>query len=225
VLVTMNNNIDELCSLTQNLTVRDRPKNNATTLFLKNGYKLFPHQKQVIKWMKHREKNKDGAFSVDSQKANFKGGIISLSMGMGKTLTALAYSFRNKASFPTLIVTSKTVMYEWKSEGVEKFFMTEGDDAVKVLYLHRDFLGKQIDNINRDIIMKYDIVITTYDVCMFSCRRGKYYLQCIEFGDDNSLLKDVILTCQILWVQMLYTERLGKELFVMNHKNTQIRRQ
>ncbi|MGL5961587.1 MAG: DEAD/DEAH box helicase [Cetobacterium sp.] len=168
-----------------------RDKNSATTLFLKNGYKLFPHQKRVIKWMKHREKNKD-AFLVD--KSNFKGGIISLSMGLGKTLTALAYSFQNKASFPTLIVTSKTVMYEWKSEGVEKFFMTEGDDAVKVLYLHRDFLGKQIDNINRDIIMKYDVVITTYNVCMFSCRRGKYYLQCIEFGDNTFLLKDKIVT-------------------------------
>lgn len=177
--------IVQLCDLAQNLKIADNKK---SPLFFKNGYELFSHQKQAIEWMKQRE---DG--NENSSWANFGGGIISLSMGLGKTLTALVYSFQNKASFPTLIVASKTVMHEWKSEGVEKFFITEGIDSVKVLYLHRDFLGKKIDNINRDIVMKHDIVITTYDVCMFSCRKGKYYLQCLEFGDDDSLMKNKIV--------------------------------
>jgi SNF2 family DNA or RNA helicase len=192
-IATMNIKIDELCDLTQNLTVADTRNNLSSNLFIKNDYKLYSYQKQVMKWMKRRE-NDTFYYKQEEDAHRFKGGIINLSMGLGKTLTALAYSFQNKASFPTLIVTSKTVMYEWKTEGVDKFFITEGVNAVKVLYLHKDFIGKQqIDNINRDIIMKYDIVITTYDVCMFSCRRGKYYLQCIEFGDDRSLMKDRII--------------------------------
>lgn len=188
--MNIKNNIDELCDLTQNMKVDSMgPARRVADipLLLKNGYELFPHQKQVMEWMKQREETNGRTL------AHFRGGIISLSMGLGKTLTGLAYSFQNKASFPTLIVASKTVMHEWKSEGVEKFFMTEGVDAVKVLYLHRDFLGKNIDKINRDTVMKYDIVITTYDVCMFSCRKGKYYLQCLEFGKDESLMKDKIV--------------------------------
>ncbi len=42
--------------------------------------------------------------------------------GLGKNTYALAYSFQNKASFPTLVITSKTVIHEWKTEGVEKIF-------------------------------------------------------------------------------------------------------
>lgn len=177
------NNYKKLCENMERIKIAD----SSSSLFLKNNYKLFLHQKQVMEWMKQREK------ANEESPCNFRGGIISLSMGLGKTLTALAYSFENKAYFPTLIVTSKTVMHEWKSEGVEKFFVTEGEHAVKVLYLHKDFLGKKIDKINRDIVMKYDIIITTYDVCMFSCRKGKYYVQCLEFGDDNSLMKNKII--------------------------------
>ena len=176
--------INELCNLTQNLKVAD---NDSTSISLKNGCQLFPHQQEVIAWMKHRETLKKNAYGI-------KGGIVSLCMGLGKTLIALAYSFQNRASFPTLVITSKTVMHEWKTEGVEKFFQT---DDVKVLYLHRDFLGKKIEKINRDEIMKYDMVITTYDVCMFSCRKGKYYLQCLEIGEEKTLMHNKIAAIHI----------------------------
>jgi SNF2 family DNA or RNA helicase len=137
---------------------------------LQNGFDLFPHQKEVISWMKKRE---------NEESWGIRGGIISLSMGLGKTLTALTYSFQNKGLFPSLVVTSKTVMNEWKDE-VSKFFC-----SAKVLYLHKEYI-EDITKIDRNEIMKYDIVITTYDVCLFSCRKGKYFIQCLEFGKENS---------------------------------------
>ena len=54
------------------------------------------------------------------------GGIVCLQMGMGKTLVALAHTLASpRGPFPTLVVASKTIMSEWKSQGFEKFFPTE----------------------------------------------------------------------------------------------------
>jgi SNF2 family DNA or RNA helicase len=141
---------------------------------LKNGFELFPHQQKTVDWMKEREELRG-----DPTVWGLKGGIVSLTMGLGKSLIALAYSLQNKGSFPTLIVASKTVMLEWKTEGVEKFFGSE----VKVLYLHKDFLGSKIGKIDRKQIQEYDLVITTYDVCMAACKKGKYFEDCFEYGE------------------------------------------
>ena len=177
-------NVNEICMGVKNLKVKNSP--DQTMVTLKGGYQLLPHQKEVIEWMKHREE------LPRKTTRGVRGGIVSLCMGLGKTLTALAYSFQNKASFPTLVVTSKTVMHEWKTEGIEKFFDT---DTVNVLYLHRDFIGKSIDKVDREQVMKYDMVITTYDVCMSSCRRGKFFLQCLEYGEK--LMKDRVVAINI----------------------------
>ena len=171
--------INELCDLTQHLKVEE--SENAG-IPLKNGYRLFSYQEDVLTWMKYRENRKN--------EHGIQGGIISLYMGLGKTLIALAHSLQNKSSFPTLVITSKTVMYEWKSEGVEKFY---DENAIKVLYLHRDFIGKKIESVNRDQVMTYDIVITTYDVCMSSCRKGEYYLQCLKMGDEGTLTENKVV--------------------------------
>ncbi|CCV02455.1 SNF2 family DNA/RNA helicase [Armadillidium vulgare iridescent virus] len=150
---------------------------------LKNGFTLFHHQVETMKWMEKREASKE---------KGIKGGIVCHTMGLGKTLTALAFSFQNKGKFPTLIVTSKTVLSEWKHEGVEKFFITQSNEengtggaVLNALYLHRDYLGKGIEKIDREQLMKYDIVITTYDVCVSTCHKGKYYEQCLETEENN----------------------------------------
>ena len=174
----------EICMKMENLKVENIDQ---TVVILKSGYQLFPHQKEVIEWMKHREnlhRDRIKPCGKESRKNTWgvRGGIVSMCMGLGKTLTALAYSFQNKASFPTLVVTSKTVMHEWKTEGIEKFFDT---GTVNVLYLHRDFIGKAIDKIDREQVMRYDMVITTYDVCMSSCKKGSFFLQCLEEYGDN----------------------------------------
>ncbi len=91
--------MNELCNLTQPLQVDD---DQLSDLKLNNGYSLFPHQEKVMLWMKHRENLTKKECRKEGEKTwGVRGGIISLCMGLGKTLTALAYSFQNKASFPT----------------------------------------------------------------------------------------------------------------------------
>jgi SNF2 family DNA or RNA helicase len=187
--------IEELCTSVSKMYVAQEDLKATDKLPLKEGYKLFPHQVQAIEWMKQRElfckKEVNGGTRKCGEKSwGLKGGIMCQTMGLGKTLTALAYTLQNKSSFPTLVVASKMILSEWKTEGVEKFF---NKDDVKVLYLHKDYLGKDIDNVDRDTIMKYDIVMTTYDVCMSSCRKGQYYLQCLEIGEDDTMQKGKVV--------------------------------
>lgn len=103
------------------------------------------------------------------------------------TLTALTLILTSpKGEFPSLVVASKTVMFEWRSQGVQKFF----GNNIKVLYLHKDFMGKKhIDSLTRKDIVDYDIVITTYDVLVAVCRRDAYHKQTYEMGEDNTMMK------------------------------------
>ena len=156
--------------------------------------KLFPHQVKALTFMKNRE-------LLDPRSNHgLKGGIIMMKMGLGKTLTAITHSLISlrepckelygENGFPTLIIASKTVMLEWKSQGFEKFF----GSSVKVLYLHSDYMGKSIGNITRKQVVKYDFVVTTYDVCTSTCRKHKFEEEAIEMGDEHTLMKGKIMS-------------------------------
>lgn len=151
-------------------------------------YRFRPSQQKAIDWMKSRER-------LDTNMVyGLRGGILVLKMGMGKTLCALAHSLTSaKGEFPTLVVASKTVMNEWKSEGVDKFF----GQSIKVLYLHQDFIGKDIHTMTRKRVLEYDLVITTYDACVQASRKGEYHKQCFEMGDDHTLMKGKILSVHL----------------------------
>lgn len=143
--------------------------------------RLLPHQVQALAWLRQRE-------SMDHNKIHgLRGGIVNLTQGLGKSLTALALIITSpKGVFPSLIVSSKTVMAEWKTQGVEKFFGSN----IKALYFHRDFISnKIIDTISRNEIKTYDVVFTTYDVILAVCRKYKYHEQTYEIGEDNTLMK------------------------------------
>lgn len=142
----------------------------------KEPYKLMPHQIEAIKWMTHREElSPEGTHGI-------QGGILALTMGMGKTLTVLTKILTSKkGKYPSLVVCSKTVMYEWKIEGVNKFF----GDSIKVIYLHKDFMDGSFDKISLKDIMKADVVITTYDVCTSVCRKEKYNDDTFDYGKST----------------------------------------
>jgi SNF2 family DNA or RNA helicase len=155
---------------------------------------LYPHQDKAIAFMRSRE-------SIDPRLIyGIRGGIIKMEMGLGKTLCSITYSLissREKCKekhgengFPTLIIASKTVMMEWKSEGFEKFF----GNNVKVLYLHKDYINSDINTITRQQVVKYDFVITTYDVCSTVCHKYNYYEECVEMGDEHSLMNGKIVS-------------------------------
>lgn len=152
--------------------------------------RLFPHQVKALTFMREREAmNPRSVYGL-------VGGIIRLKMGMGKTLTAATHSLISprpsctekwgENGFPTLIVASKTVMMEWKSQGFEKFFPKD----VKVLYLHEQYLGKkEMNKITRRQIVKYDFVVTSYDTCSGICRKRSFHEDVLEMGDEHTLMK------------------------------------
>jgi SNF2 family DNA or RNA helicase len=164
---------------------------------LNEPYSLFPYQIKTLEWMKKRETlPKDQTWGI-------RGGMVSLQMGLGKTLIGLYHTMSSPKSpekFPTLVISSKTVMTEWKSQGVEKFFSKKGfceetsSTPIKALFLHKDYIGEtRMKGLTRSEILKYDIVFTTYDVCLSACRKGKHEKSCLEIGEDNTLLKGKIV--------------------------------
>lgn len=123
-------------------------------------HNYYLHQIETANWMKIQE----------TQHPNgFKGGIISLTMGMGKTLLILGYSLKFKGRTPTLIIVPKSILFEWKTNGINKFFSDS-----KVLYFHKDY-NKKIDKLTVEDILEYDLVITTYSMCSRTCSLGKYH--------------------------------------------------
>jgi SNF2 family DNA or RNA helicase len=150
-------------------------------------YKINPHQIQALRWMREAEKRGD---------YGMKGGILGMKMGLGKSLTTEVHILSTPPEgpwFPSLIVASKTVMYEWKNKGIEKFF----GNNIKVMYLHTDFMGKDVKTVTRSDIMEHDLVITTYDAVLSAARSTKYHEEGYEMGDDHSLMKGKIVTVNL----------------------------
>lgn len=86
--------------------------------------RFFPIQIEAIRWMHWIEVSK----KVDSH----AGGILGDVMGLGKTFDALgitAYDyfelgkplFEKRPTLPTLVVTTLTLIHQWKSETIDKF--------------------------------------------------------------------------------------------------------
>ena len=151
---------------------------------IRDEYSLHPHQVMSLQWMRMREATK---------RVGIRGGFVCMKMGMGKTLTALAHMLSApRGEFPNLVIASKTVLTEWKAQGVNKFFTPH---SIKVLFFHKDYItDKGVDQMDREQIVKYDIVLTTYDMCLAINRVAKYYNSCLVMGDDHTMMKDKIVT-------------------------------
>jgi len=146
-------------------------------------YSLFPHQRRTLRWMRDRERISPETIH------GLRGGVVHLQMGLGKTLTALSFLLMMpRGKFPTLIVASKTVMLEWKAE-TAKFF----GDRMRVLYLHKDSLGKEYHSLRRSDVVTYDVVITTYDVCLTVCKRQELHEDCLVRGSKGSIFLGKVL--------------------------------
>lgn len=131
-------------------------------MHLKPEFELYPYQKKVVEWMAKKETNVVNGTSC---------GILCLYMGLGKTYISLHHIVAHKSSdqFPTLVVVSKTLMYEWMRNGIEKFL-----NDCKVLYYHKDFTDHLKAMSTKDLL-GYDIVITTYDVCLGVSKEYDYH--------------------------------------------------
>ncbi len=163
---------------TPDITARPTPS-------LQEGVELYPYQTEAIQWMQAREK------ANPIYNRGISGGLLCLKMGLGKSLAALQHSFWSqsvkKELFPTLVVASKTVLYEWKNQGVEKFYQN-----VKALYFHKDFLGDYINHITAAEIVEYNIVITTYDQCLSASRKYDAHKLVCQYGQEG-IHKDKVI--------------------------------
>jgi SNF2 family DNA or RNA helicase len=144
---------------------------------IKNNF-LKQHQIDAINWMSEREK---------SPRLGINGGILALTMGLGKTVTTIEKcmiekhipaSFNkgyfcnqttepNTHQFPNLVVCSKTVAYVWKKE-IKKFF----GSSCPFLYFHKDET-EDFNKITYESIKNYKIIITTYETVMGVSRKNK----------------------------------------------------
>lgn len=157
---------------------------------LSEEHKIWDYQLEAQAWMASREVTPREIMHThgtrDSDRCGMVGGIIKMDMGLGKSLLALYHSFTmqqtRREEFPTLIVSSKTLMYEWKSQGIEKFY----PDA-RVFYYHKD-MAKKLDTITALDLRSYNMVFTTYDtlLSMYKKHGGK------DGGDGGGSKFDIL---------------------------------
>lgn len=138
---------------------------------LKSGYFLAKHQLRVIKWMTLRSKKDD--------RTGICGGIVGMKMGLGKTLTSIMYSLMNYNGSPTLVLTDKSIIEEWENTFNKFFYKKSG---IKVIYLHRDYLGdKKINNLPKKKILESHFVITTYETLTSVCKEYNFDTKAFEY--------------------------------------------
>ncbi|KAJ9104320.1 hypothetical protein QFC19_003960 [Naganishia cerealis] len=139
---------DALDTFSENVTVSDAAQKLGLThmndLLEGMSVPLMPHQIIGVQWM------------VDKERSKHHGGILADSMGLGKTIQAIATIVANPSEDPscktTLIVAPVALLEQWKLEIENK---TYGQLDVYI------FHGTN-KNISKKKLKKYDVVITTY---------------------------------------------------------------
>lgn len=158
-------------------------KTSLNKIILKDTFSLWGYQTKVVDWMEKQEQ-----IIING----IRGGLVCLTMGLGKTLIALYFIMtmrqKYKERFPTIIIVSKTLLYEWKSEGIEKFFT-----GFKVLYYHKDLLGNGYSRITTSKLLEYDIVIITYDTVCGICKKYKMLDHIEERGEIAGIHFDKVI--------------------------------
>lgn len=172
----------DLHSQLEAMSIDDEKKETPT---MKEEFDLYDYQKTVIEWMKTKEAKKVDGIS---------GGLVCLTMGLGKTLTGLYHIVRsqidNNEEYPTLVVMSKTLLYEWRNQGVHKFF-----NGLTALYFHHEFIGRNgCRKMTTTQLKTYHIVFTTYDMCLTIYKKYKYEDVICEKGTEGIHEGKIILT-------------------------------
>ena len=112
-------------------------------------YSLYPHQLNAIDFIKKRESD-----------TIISGGILSMEMGMGKTLTMLSHIINekkeNKKLGPTLVCCPKTALITWIEE-IQKFM---GNDCSYLIYRKENL---DLDSIETSTLLEVDIVLVNYE--------------------------------------------------------------
>jgi SNF2 family DNA or RNA helicase len=133
-----------------------------SSVILKQPYTLLPHQTVALKWIADREIQSRNGIS---------GGIVSLEMGLGKTLVALATIKSRSGMTPTLFVCNKSLIGSITQDCV-KFF----GSSMTYKVVHPDYM----DSVAMDACAYggaswcngTDFILITYDTLVSICKKG-----------------------------------------------------
>lgn len=148
---------EEIHRLFQNMPeIEIAPEDRANTP-LQMSCKLMEHQKVALKWLKDQENNRDK-----------RGGLLADTMGLGKTIEALALIVAHRppdsGSKTTLIVAPLALLKQWNREIADK---------IKPAHRLSTFIyhGREKKTRKADRLYSYDIVITTYETIAAEYKR------------------------------------------------------
>jgi len=148
---------------------------------------LYEHQKKALKWMIDREKKRndeDGSLSM------VRGGILADDMGLGKTLVSISNILVNLGDYrdsnpPTLVVAPLSVIQNWE----EQLSVHAQYVLVSVYYG-----ASKRRNFSKKLLLKQDVVITTYGVVAAESRVKDSILFSIKFArvilDEAHMIKN-----------------------------------
>ena len=169
------------------------------SLPLQSPYKLYAHQEEAIRWALKREA---GNFY------GIKGGILALSVGLGKTLISMSVVMTTykPGDTATLIVTPKSLMMNYMTDA-KKFF----GPCLKAFVMDRDVEPIRFHKFTKQDAYQNHIIIVSVDTITALAKAcGK-----VTKGKGNETLKGVGQAFfEVPWVRMICDESHR----VSNHK-------
>ena len=134
-------------------------KNNIVPDYLKQNLNILPYKYQLNELYKMIECDNNKYHGIE-------GGILSMYMGLGKSITSLCHHLIRKKYFnnkPSIIICNYCMISGWETE-IHKFIKNKSTETTGINYIifHKDYN----DILKLQDIKKYDLVITTYDMIM-----------------------------------------------------------
>lgn len=147
---------------------------------LLSPFKLYPHQIEAIEWGRKRE-------STDYH--GIQGGILALSVGMGKTITSLSIimASHTPGQMATLVITPKSLMMNYLTD-MKKFF----GDSMRGYVLDREVDKDRFFRFSASDAVNNHVIILSYDtVVAFSKASGRLTDKAGNLRSGNAKLKEV----------------------------------
>lgn len=173
---------------------------------MKKKYSLFKHQRLAVAWIREREQN---------MKWGIRGGIVSLEMGLGKTLVSLwlIASTKTEQNFPTLVLCSKSLISTWRND-CNKFF---GKQLRGLFYHPTEVTKSQFLALTLQELHDYHFVLTTYDILRTTRRKHEDFIY--KHYDDATKADQFVgpvLLFSVKWHRVIADE---SQVFA-NHKSS-----
>jgi len=171
---------------------------------LRQSYKLYQYQLDVIRWVASRE---NGECSVPSQRESGRfGSLLAMPMGLGKSvcagsLVASTLAKQRQSRSCTLYVCPKnllgTVLYE-----MEKFF----GDSVRTVIYHKDFLRSYFVRFGVHDIRQHDMIITNYATVVKRFTTAARDMSKAKNDADARLIAGARRFCDFEWYRVILDE-------------------